>query len=185
AVLAQSQPDLDKAKAADREIAAVLTQAMDLYIELRIRIIKETGVRLPVVPTPLRTLLGPSPMEGREGMKMDMMDKGMMDKCRGMMDKGMMEMMNPKGMKSMDMNKDKSKDKDKSSSIEQSAKTTTYLLNLKIGAVEKMLTMQEAKTVKEGEVMTGGEMTMYMPGMPFTHHLELEVRVLTCDNVVT
>ena len=63
-------------------------------------------------------------------------------------------------------------------SIAQTAKTATYEVALKIGPAEKMLTAEEAKTAKAGEVMTGGEMAMDMPGMPLAHHVEVTVKDL-------
>jgi hypothetical protein len=70
-------------------------------------------------------------------------------------------------------------------SIEQSANTATYEVAFKIGPMEKMLTPEETKTATEGEVMTGGEMAMSMPGMPLTHHVEVSVKDLKSGAVIT
>ena len=69
--------------------------------------------------------------------------------------------------------------------IEQSANTATYEVALAIGPIETMLTPEEAKTAKEGEVMTSGEMAMSMPDMPLTHHVEVSVKDLMSGTVVT
>lgn len=74
--------------------------------------------------------------------------------------------------------------------IEQSATTATYALTLAIGPSEKMLTPEEAKTAKEGEVMVSGEMAMEMSGMETTQHLEVFVKnqksgALVSDQPVT
>jgi len=60
--------------------------------------------------------------------------------------------------------------------IEQSATTATYALALAIGPSENMLTPEEAKTAKEGEVMVSGEKAMTMSGMEATQHLEVFVK---------
>lgn len=74
--------------------------------------------------------------------------------------------------------------------VEQSATTATYALTLEIGPSEKMLTPEEAKTAKEGEVMVSGEMAMTMSGMETTQHLEVFVKdrkssVMVSDQPVT
>ncbi|MCC7263156.1 MAG: hypothetical protein IT369_11620 [Candidatus Latescibacteria bacterium] len=60
--------------------------------------------------------------------------------------------------------------------IEQSATTAIYALTLSIGPSEKMLTPEEAKTAKDGEVMVSGEMAVAMSDMATTQHLEVFVK---------
>jgi len=65
---------------------------------------------------------------------------------------------------------------DMETGIEQSATTASYALTLEIGPSEKMLTLEEAKTATEGEVMVSGAMAMEMSGMETTQHLEVFVK---------
>ena len=72
-----------------------------------------------------------------------------------------------------------------SNTIEQSATTEKYTLTLTIGPSEKMLTTEEAKTAKEGEVMIGGDMAMGMSDMSMGQHLEVSVKDRKTGAVVT
>jgi len=72
-----------------------------------------------------------------------------------------------------------------SPTIEQSATTANYKLKLALGDAEKMLTMDEAKTAKSGEVMVSGEMAMTMSGMSPNHHLEIQINDVRNGNLVT
>lgn len=87
AVMAQKEPDMAKAKAIAKEMAAVKLAQYELGIEMRAQIIKETGIRLP-----LDKMMGGHKMAAE--MKGKMMGGGMMGpgqmKCP-MMDKGQAE----------------------------------------------------------------------------------------------
>ncbi|MEW6262048.1 MAG: periplasmic heavy metal sensor [Thermodesulfobacteriota bacterium] len=58
AVMSQAQPDLPKAKAVIQEIAGLGAGIMEQIVEMRARIIKETGVRLPVTRGMMGHMMG-------------------------------------------------------------------------------------------------------------------------------
>jgi hypothetical protein len=70
--------------------------------------------------------------------------------------------------------------------IHQSATILDYKIQLTLGPPAQMLSMDEAKTAKSGEVMVNGQMaSMNMSGTPSSYHLEVHVFDLKTGAVVT